>query len=175
MTKKSVTVVQPLTSHWILLQIPKAETCSPFATVTDIPSNGFILYPSIYKVTGLDPNLSMPADVSNTTRFPSNYTKITCPRFNGEDFRGWLLKIEQFFVVDNTQERDKVRLVMTHLDGRALQWHQWFMVEQGSEEQRKTERGKREREIKGERRQFFQMPHRAFHSSTSWLYQTNIT
>lgn len=77
-------------------------------------------------------NLTLTTELQSSTRVPSNYTKITCPRFDVEDFRGWLLKMEQFFVVDNTPENDKVRLVMMHLDERALQWHQWFMVNQGN-------------------------------------------
>ena len=61
------------------------------------------------------------------TRSLTKYSKLECPHFDGIDFRGWLLKIEQFFEADQTKSNDKVRRVMMHLDGRALQWHQRFM------------------------------------------------
>ena len=36
-------------------------------------------------------------DLTGITRPLTKYSKLECPRFDGEDFRGWLLKIEQFF------------------------------------------------------------------------------
>ena len=49
-----------------------------------------------------------------------------CPRFDGRDFTGWLMKIEQFFEGEKVDEKEKVRLVMMWLEGRALQWHQHY-------------------------------------------------
>ncbi|OMO60863.1 hypothetical protein CCACVL1_23829 [Corchorus capsularis] len=57
----------------------------------------------------------------------TKHSKLQCPRFNGEDFLGWKIKINQFFEADETEERNKVRIAMMHFDGRALQWHQRFM------------------------------------------------
>ena len=71
-------------------------------------------------------------DLTEIGRLHTKLSKLECPRFDGTDFKGWLLKMEQFFVVDQTREHDKVRTVMMHLDGRALQWHQRFMRNQGS-------------------------------------------
>ena len=62
----------------------------------------------------------------------TKYSKLECPRFDGVDFRGWLLKIEQFFEADQTKESDKLRTVMMHLDGKALQWHQRYMKNYGA-------------------------------------------
>ncbi|KAK5846456.1 hypothetical protein PVK06_002746 [Gossypium arboreum] len=43
-----------------------------------------------------------------------------CPRFDGEDFRGWWSKLEQFFEVEGVLEQDNVRIVMLHMEGKAL-------------------------------------------------------
>ena len=39
-------------------------------------------------------------DLTGSSRVLTKYSKLQCPRFDGMDFRGWLLKIEQFFEVD---------------------------------------------------------------------------
>ena len=57
-------------------------------------------------------------------------SKMECPHFDRSDFKGWYLKMEQFFFVDHTRDQDKVRTVMMHLEGKALQWHQRFMKNQ---------------------------------------------
>lgn len=57
---------------------------------------------------------------------------MECPKFSGEDFPGWLTKIEQFFDVDNTKEAEKVRVVMMHLSGEALHWHLRFAKTKGN-------------------------------------------
>ena len=66
-------------------------------------------------------------DLTTGSRLQTKLSKLECPRFYGENFRGWLLKMEQFFEADQTKEQDRVRTVMMHLEGRALQWHQRFM------------------------------------------------
>ena len=71
-------------------------------------------------------------DLTKIGRIHTKLSKLECPRFDGADFKRWLLKMEQFFMVDQTREHDKVRIVMMHLDGKALQWHQQFMRNQGS-------------------------------------------
>ena len=53
-------------------------------------------------------------------------SKLECPRFDGTDFPGWLLKVEQYFESNSIEDAAKVRVVMMHLDGRALQWHQYY-------------------------------------------------
>ncbi|OMO60043.1 Retrotransposon gag protein [Corchorus olitorius] len=57
----------------------------------------------------------------------TKHTKLQCPRFAGDDFLGWQMKINQFFEADNTEQEQKVRIAMMHLEGRALEWHQRFM------------------------------------------------
>ena len=80
-------------------------------------------------------NTSSPTEFLNltgTVRPLTKYSKLECPSFEGVNFRGWLLKIEQFFEADQTKEADKVRVVMMHLHGKALQWHQRFVKKHGA-------------------------------------------
>ena len=58
--------------------------------------------------------------------------KLECPRFDGVDFLGQKLKVEQFFEAVALPEAEKVQTVMIHLDGKAIQWHQQFMRFKGS-------------------------------------------
>ncbi|OMO77475.1 Retrotransposon gag protein [Corchorus olitorius] len=62
----------------------------------------------------------------------TKHSKLECPQFNGDDFVGWLSQIEQFFEADGTVENQKIRLVMLHMEGRALNWHQHFMRIKGT-------------------------------------------
>ncbi|KAL4326013.1 hypothetical protein GQ457_11G028360 [Hibiscus cannabinus] len=58
----------------------------------------------------------------------SNFAyKLLCPKFDGEDFRGWLSKLEQYFEAENVPETAKIRVMMLHLEGKALQWHQFLL------------------------------------------------
>lgn len=56
---------------------------------------------------------------------------IGFPQFFGEDFDGWMLKVEHYFEVDATFNDDKLKLAVLHLNGRAIQWHQSFMKAEG--------------------------------------------
>lgn len=56
---------------------------------------------------------------------------LECPRFDGSDFRGWLTKLEQYFEAKGTLDADKVRVVMLHLEGRALEWHHFYSRRNG--------------------------------------------
>ncbi|PKI67810.1 hypothetical protein CRG98_011783, partial [Punica granatum] len=57
----------------------------------------------------------------------SRIGKLEFPRFGGDGVREWLYRCEQFFDVDETPDDIKLKLVVIHLEGRALQWHQSFM------------------------------------------------
>lgn len=57
---------------------------------------------------------------------PVKYFKWECPKFNGEDFKGLLLKLEQYFDVEQIPKNMKVRNVMLSLEGDALQWRQFY-------------------------------------------------
>ncbi|KAL4361032.1 hypothetical protein GQ457_04G005470 [Hibiscus cannabinus] len=57
--------------------------------------------------------------------------KLLCPKFDGDDFRGWLSKLEQYFEAEMVPDYAKVQVVMLHLEGRALQWHQFVAKNQG--------------------------------------------
>ncbi|XP_076955732.1 uncharacterized protein LOC143630666 [Bidens hawaiensis] len=51
--------------------------------------------------------------------------------FNSENLEGWLCKVDQYFDVDETPERLKIRFVVINLEGPALQWHQSFVRSRG--------------------------------------------
>ena len=57
--------------------------------------------------------------------------KLECPRFTSEDFKNWLLKLEQFFELEKVYETAKIWTVMLSLEDRALQWHHYFIKTQG--------------------------------------------
>ena len=58
---------------------------------------------------------------SDSIRLNPSRSKLNCPRFDGFDFFGWRLKVEQFFEPVNLPEEKKVPTVMIHLNGKALQ------------------------------------------------------
>ncbi|OMO96823.1 Retrotransposon gag protein [Corchorus olitorius] len=75
------------------------------------------------------------ADSTSQGSSPCSYTKhskIECPKFDGSDFLGWHHRILQFFEADSTPEHIRIRTVMMHLEGRALQFHLNFMKVAGS-------------------------------------------
>ncbi|GJS05538.1 retrotransposon-related protein [Tanacetum coccineum] len=54
-------------------------------------------------------------------------TKLDFPRFNREDVTGWLFRVHQFFLIDNVQENQKIKLVSMHLYDKVLEWHKQFL------------------------------------------------
>ncbi|OMP06167.1 hypothetical protein COLO4_08297 [Corchorus olitorius] len=72
------------------------------------------------------PTSSTPADSKSQGSATCSYTKhskIECPKFDASDFVGWHHHILQFFEADSTPENTRIRIVMMHLEGQALQWH----------------------------------------------------
>ncbi|GKC49518.1 hypothetical protein Tco_1072263 [Tanacetum coccineum] len=49
--------------------------------------------------------------------------KVYFHKFNGEDVMGWIFKCDQFFLIDNTLEEEKVKIIYVHLFDKALLWH----------------------------------------------------
>ncbi|GMJ07956.1 hypothetical protein HRI_004464800 [Hibiscus trionum] len=60
-----------------------------------------------------------------------NPYKLKCPNFDGSHFRDWWAKLEQFFTAEAVPEHTKVKLVMLHLEGAALQWHHFVVRSNG--------------------------------------------
>ena len=65
-------------------------------------------------------------------RVQSRRSKLDCLKFDGCDFLGWGLKVEQYFLAMSLANEDRVQTAMINLEGRALQWHQHFMKSKGS-------------------------------------------
>ncbi|TYG66597.1 hypothetical protein ES288_D05G013800v1 [Gossypium darwinii] len=58
-------------------------------------------------------------------------SRLECPKFDGNDFRGWWTKLEQYFEAEGIPEVSKVRMVMLNLEGRALEWRHFYSQRQG--------------------------------------------
>ncbi|KAG8497362.1 hypothetical protein CXB51_008586 [Gossypium anomalum] len=58
-------------------------------------------------------------------------SRLECLKFEGNDFRGWWTKLEQYFEAKGILESNKVRLVMLNLEGRALEWHHFYSQRNG--------------------------------------------
>lgn len=65
----------------------------------------------------------------------SSLFKLECLRFDGMDFRGWWSKLEQFFLLECVRDKAKVKVVMLHLEGKALDWHHFFFKRRGGLQQ----------------------------------------
>ncbi|XP_019257786.1 PREDICTED: uncharacterized protein LOC109236005 [Nicotiana attenuata] len=61
----------------------------------------------------------------------TKYDKVDFPKFNGEDLRTWLYKVEQFFSEEEVTIQQKMKLVSMHFEGDALQWHLGYMKSRG--------------------------------------------
>ncbi|XP_022734897.1 uncharacterized protein LOC111288325 [Durio zibethinus] len=66
---------------------------------------------------------SSPAGSSTmvTTHYPNFYRsfKLECPKFNGDDFKGWLMKVEPYFEGEGVPKGSKVRVAMLSLEEKA--------------------------------------------------------
>nr|GEY21302.1 hypothetical protein [Tanacetum cinerariifolium] len=65
-----------------------------------------------------------------TSRF-SRLGKLEFPKLHGDDVKGWMFRVKQFFAIDNVQEEDKIKMVSIHLYDKALAWHLQFMKVHG--------------------------------------------
>ncbi|XP_059277948.1 uncharacterized protein LOC132032198 [Lycium ferocissimum] len=55
----------------------------------------------------------------------SSYSKLDFPKFNGEDLKSWLFKVDKFFDFDNIDGQKSGIGCNSH--GGSIQWHQSFM------------------------------------------------
>nr|GEV76766.1 hypothetical protein [Tanacetum cinerariifolium] len=61
----------------------------------------------------------------------SRLAKVKFPKFNGDDVLGWIFKCDQFFLIDNTFEEEKVKIIYVHLFDKALLWHRKLIKTKG--------------------------------------------
>ncbi|GJY14993.1 retrotransposable element Tf2 [Tanacetum coccineum] len=54
--------------------------------------------------------------------------KVEFPKFQRDDVRGWVFKCDQFFIIDNTPNDEKVKIVSVHLSDKALLWHRQYLT-----------------------------------------------
>ncbi|GKB17084.1 putative mitochondrial protein [Tanacetum coccineum] len=53
--------------------------------------------------------------------------KIEFPKFSGDDVKGWVFRCEQFFLLEQTLEIDKLTLTSIYFHDKALLWHSQFI------------------------------------------------
>ena len=75
--------------------------------------------------------LMEPLTMGDSTYKHYRYGYLHCPKFDETNFPGWIMKLEQFFKVEKVSEGNKIRTVMMQLEGRALQWHQYYIKAHG--------------------------------------------
>ncbi|GJR80247.1 putative mitochondrial protein [Tanacetum coccineum] len=61
----------------------------------------------------------------------SRLDKLEFPKFYGDDVKGWMYIVKQFFAVDDVREEYKVKIVSIHIYDRALAWNLHFVRAQG--------------------------------------------
>ncbi|XP_019267598.1 PREDICTED: uncharacterized protein LOC109244894 [Nicotiana attenuata] len=57
----------------------------------------------------------------------SRWSRMEFLRFNGEDLKSWLFKIEQFFSMEKVPAEERVGVAAIQLEGEAIHWHLAFM------------------------------------------------
>ncbi|GJS18308.1 putative mitochondrial protein [Tanacetum coccineum] len=78
--------------------------------------------------------MDRPAERNADNGQQSPYTrlaKLEFPKFSGDDVKGWVFRCEQFFILDQVIEAEKVHLISIHLYDKALLWHTQFLKSQG--------------------------------------------
>lgn len=48
------------------------------------------------------------------------------PVFSGDDPHGWIIRVERYFRINGVREREKLDAVVIAMEGRALNWFQWW-------------------------------------------------
>ncbi|XP_019258307.1 PREDICTED: uncharacterized protein LOC109236562 [Nicotiana attenuata] len=80
--------------------------------------------------TGRDKGLQSGQGILGPNPYCANSSRnhnLLFPRFNGENLKNWLHRIEQYYSVDKTPLNQRVSLVAMNLDDEALVWHQSYM------------------------------------------------
>ena len=71
------------------------------------------------------PESSADTGFSSSNNFHGS--KLDFPRFNGDDPTGWIYRAEQYFILHNTFDFNKVSLASFYLEHEALQWFHWYI------------------------------------------------
>jgi len=65
-------------------------------------------------------------DVIGQSGFSSTWRKLDIPVFAEEEAYGWINKLERYFKLKEVSDEEKMRVVMIALEGKALNWFQWW-------------------------------------------------
>ncbi|OIT20080.1 hypothetical protein A4A49_39442 [Nicotiana attenuata] len=88
----------------------------------------------LYQTTPTNPNQQQAHNSHNVPlpRLPfTKYSKVEFPKFDGEDLRTWLYKVDQFFVDEEVTIQQRMKWVSLHFEGDTLQWHLGYMRSRG--------------------------------------------
>lgn len=66
----------------------------------------------------------IPEPLHDRDRTSYHIGKVDFPKFDGTDLYGWLFRCEHYFEVDEIPKDMKMKIVVIHLEGEALTWHQ---------------------------------------------------
>nr|XP_009777776.1 PREDICTED: uncharacterized protein LOC104227259 isoform X1 [Nicotiana sylvestris] len=122
----------------------------PYPQATQFPppyytQNAYIPPPPYHQTTYI-PTLSHYQYNTNTQNHPqtqnnhtvplpnisyTKYTKVEFPKFNGDDLRTRLYKVDPFFADEDITIQQKMKLVLLHFEEDALQWHLGYMRSRG--------------------------------------------
>nr|GEV50331.1 hypothetical protein [Tanacetum cinerariifolium]GEX54368.1 hypothetical protein [Tanacetum cinerariifolium] len=117
-----------------VLQVIQEANVSVNASLTTLQTNMTTLTDRIEALmlfqTSVIGELTRLSNGEGTSNIGGGYERLTnldFPRFNREDVTGWLFRVQQFFLIDNVQENQKIMLVSMHLYDKALEWHKQFL------------------------------------------------
>ncbi|OMP02513.1 hypothetical protein CCACVL1_02776 [Corchorus capsularis] len=75
-------------------------------------------------------NSGQASDTSQQIQWSNPYYqpsyRMDLPRFNGEDFKSWFSKFEQYLEMENVPDEYKPKVAMFPFEGPALHWHQFY-------------------------------------------------
>ncbi|OMO95813.1 hypothetical protein CCACVL1_05232 [Corchorus capsularis] len=116
----------------------KGATDSPMSSNSKTPQNNALPPPpgwpplaSPWPMAGQSSIESQACIPPTTSMIVPRQYKIDLPKFNGENFRGWLLKLLHYFKAERVPDDSRVRVAMLGLEGDALEWHQYLINTKG--------------------------------------------
>ena len=95
------------------------ETGSPVETQKSV-SNSTVVATASQRTMVMELELEKSNSSGELAKINPRRSKLDCPKFDGYDFLGWRLKVEQFFEAMDLVKEEKVQTAMIHLEGKAL-------------------------------------------------------
>ena len=71
------------------------------------------------------PRSSRLAKIESVCKIETLTRRVEMPTFEGWNPKGWIFRMERFFVAHRMSKEEKITAVTISLDGEALAWFQW--------------------------------------------------